>query len=285
VRLEVVHTTRFRYSGKIAETVMELRVRPLDGLGQHCRDFDLRITPRSAVGSYRDGFGNHVHYFNHLAPHDQIAVVSRSLVETGSFPNLPLPGSGSGGTPSAYGQDGFPEDFLDSRPPVVQVAGVRRLADRFRPADLEDGAAVEAALDALTEHIHARFEYRPDITTVYTAVDEVLKLRSGVCQDFAHLFLAVARAMGVAARYVSGYITRVDGHVGHGASHAWAEAWIPGRGWIGYDPTNPVKAGDHHVRVAVGRDYRDVAPTRGVYLGAATEALEVAVDTRVLNGG
>lgn len=283
MQLEVVHTTRFRYSAKISETVMELRVRPLDGLGQHCREFELRVTPRSPVSSYRDGFGNHVHYFNHLAPHDAIAVVSRSVVETGMFPDLPQGGA-------APVRDGFPEDFLGFRPPVLDVAGVRRLAARFRPPGLELGAdadpgagdAVEAALDALARHVHERFEYRPDITNVYTAVDEVLKLRSGVCQDFAHLFVAVARAMDVPARYVSGYITRGDGRLGHGASHAWAEAWVPGRGWTGYDPTNPVRAGDHHVRVAVGRDYHDVAPTRGVYLGSAGESLEVSVETRVL---
>jgi transglutaminase-like putative cysteine protease len=110
----------------------------------------------------------------------------------------------------------------------------------------------------------------------------VLKLRKGVCQDFAHLFVSVGRAMGVPTRYVSGYIPAGGGRVGYGASHAWAEAMIPGRGWVGYDPTNPVRAGEDHVRVAVGRDYYDVPPTRGVYIGGAAEEMEVVVETRRL---
>jgi transglutaminase-like putative cysteine protease len=113
---------------------------------------------------------------------------------------------------------------------------------------------------------------------VTTAVDEVLRLRSGVCQDFAHLFIAVARAMGVPARYVSGYVYSGSGATSVGASHAWAEAWVPGRGWLGYDATHPVRAGEQHVRVAVGRDYRDAAPTRGVYVGAARGQLDVRVE-------
>jgi len=119
------------------------------------------------------------------------------------------------------------------------------------------------------------------VTSVYTGVEEVLELRAGVCQDFAHLFIAAARAMGIAARYVSGYIhIPGDGGITEGASHAWAEAWVPGAGWVGFDATHPVRAGENHVRVAVGRDYRDAAPTRGVYVGTATGTMNVIVRTR-----
>jgi transglutaminase-like putative cysteine protease len=106
-------------------------------------------------------------------------------------------------------------------------------------------------------------------------------LRAGVCQDFAHLFIAVARAMGVAARYVSGYIHAPGAATT--ASHAWAEAWVPGRGWVGYDATHPIRAAEHHVRLAVGRDYSDAAPTRGIYIGSATGAMDVSVKTRDLS--
>jgi len=174
-------------------------------------------------------------------------------------------------------------DFLRFRSPVTDEAGVRAMAVQHAPADPASGPAVEQALDGLTVAISHDFAYDPAVTNVYTGVDEVLKLRAGVCQDFAHLFIAAARAMGVPARYVSGYIHAPNAAgVTEGASHAWAEAWVPGTGWLGFDATHPIRAGENHVRVAVGRDYRDAAPTRGVYVGAATGTMDVNVRTRAV---
>jgi transglutaminase-like putative cysteine protease len=263
MRLSVAHTTRFIYSAKVVETYMELRVRPRDDTRQRCLSFDLKVEPKSRVASYRDGFQNWVHYLSHMAAHDRVVITSRSIVETG--------------VPAAHVVDGFPEDFLQFRPPVENVAGIRRMADRLRPADPESAAEVEAALDELAMYINGRFEYEAETTDVYTGVAEVLKLRRGVCQDFAHLYVAVGRAMGVPTRYVSGYIVPGGDRLGAAASHAWAEAWVPGQGWIGYDPTNPIRVGPQHVAVAVGRDYHDVAPTRGVFVGRAEEEMEVEV--------
>ena len=265
MRLRVTHVTRYTYSGPISETHMELRLRPSEELGQRTEDFSIEVEPASALRAYVDGFGNHVHYFDHLPPHDVVQITSRALVHTGL----------DGGR---QGRDETADDFLLFRPPVVDAPGVRALARRHQPHDAGSAAAVEAALDGLTVAISRDFEYRPLTTTVTTAVDEVLKLRSGVCQDFAHLFIATARAMGVPVRYVSGYVYSGSGAAVVGASHAWAEAWLPGRGWVGYDATHPVRAGERHVRVAVGRDYRDAAPTRGVYVGAARGQLEVRVE-------
>jgi transglutaminase-like putative cysteine protease len=263
MKLQVSHRTMLTYERPIAETHMELRVQPRAGAGQRVERFELVVEPRSRVRSYRDGFGNHVHYFNHVPSHGRVEVVARSVVSTAA--GQPDPEDAS-----------FPQDFLQFRSPVLEVAGVRALARRFP----QDG--VEERLEALVLHINREFEYQPDTTTVFTAVDEVMRRRTGVCQDFAHLFIAVARSMGLPARYVSGYIHSGVGHVGEGASHAWAEVLVPGRGWIGYDPTNPVRAAEQHLRVAVGRDYQDVAPTRGTYLGAAHEQMDVSVTTREL---
>ncbi len=269
-RFEIEHTTRFSYSGPITETVMEVRLQPLDGRGQRCLDFNLEVSPRMPVGTYRDGYGNRVHYFNLLRAHDRVRVTSRSLVEMDLENNR---------VRSAEPDLVF--DFLRFRPPVTDVPGVRRLAVRHAPADLASGPAVETALDALTVAISHDFAYDPAVTSVYTGVEEVLELRAGVCQDFAHLFIAAARAIGVPARYVSGYIhIPGDGGITEGASHAWAEAWVPGAGWVGFDATHPIRAGENHVRVAVGRDYRDAAPTRGVYVGTATGTMNVIVRTR-----
>jgi transglutaminase-like putative cysteine protease len=267
MKVEIVHSTRYRYSGPIAETVMELRLRPMDGNGQSCLEFKLDLSSGIEPRTYRDGYGNIVHYFNLVRPHVRLSVTSRSVVETGRELDADA------------GED-LVHDFLRFRSPVKDVPGVRQLASRHPIADPSFGPSVEQALDELTLAISRDFAYDRAVTTVYSGVDDVLALRAGVCQDFAHLFIAVARAIGVPARYVSGYI-HAPGASG-AASHAWAEAWVPGRGWIGYDATHPVRTSEHHVRLAVGRDYTDAAPTRGIYVGSATGSMEVRVRTREL---
>jgi transglutaminase-like putative cysteine protease len=269
MKLEIVHGTRYRYSGPIAETVMEVRLRPMDGNGQRCLEFELDISSGLEPRAYRDGYGNNVHYFNLVRPHTKLSVTSRSVVETGVDLD-PDPG------------EELVHDFLRYRSPVKDVPGIRELASRHPIADRTSRSAVEEALDQLTLAISRDFTYDRAVTNVYSAVDEVLELRAGVCQDFAHLFIAVARSMGVPARYVSGYIHAARGSGVATASHAWAEAWVPGRGWVGYDATHPIRTSDHHVRLAVGRDYSDAAPTRGIYVGSASGTMEVTVRTRVV---
>lgn len=266
MKLEIVHSTRYRYSGPIAETVMEVRLRPMDGNGQRCLDFRLELSHGVKARTYVDGFGNHVHYFNLVRPHAGLSVISRSTVETGLGPDQD-PGEELVG------------DFLRFRSPVKDVEGIRELARRHPIADPLSAAEVERALDELALTISREFTYDQSVTNVYSAVDDVLQLRAGVCQDFAHLFIAVARSMGVPARYVSGYI-HFPGEKFSTASHAWAEAWVPGRGWVGFDATHPVRTTPHHVRLAVGRDYTDAAPTRGVYVGSASSAMSISVKTR-----
>jgi transglutaminase-like putative cysteine protease len=264
---EIEHTTRFEYTGPITETMMELRLMPLDGRGQRLLEFALAVSPRVKLTTYADGYGNFVHYFNLLRAHRKLRITSRSLVEM----------DGDHGP----AEDDLVWDFLRFRAPVTDEPGVNALAARHAPSDPTSGPAVDNALENLTVAISRDFAYDPAVTNVYTEVAEVLELRAGVCQDFAHLFIAAARAMGVPARYVSGYIhVPVEGGVMEGASHAWAEAWVPGAGWVGFDATHPVRAGENHVRVAVGRDYRDAAPTRGVYVGQASGTMIVNVRTR-----
>ncbi len=285
MKLEIVHSTRYHYSGPIAETVMEVRLRPMEGNGQRCLDFELDVSSGIRPRAYRDGYGNNVHYFNLVRPHTGLSISSRSVVETG----IELD--------TDPGED-LVHDFLRFRAPIKDVPGVRELARRHPIGDPWSRAAVEQALDQLTLTISREFAYDRAVTNVYSAVDEVLELHAGVCQDFAHLFIAVARAMGVPARYVSGYIHQPPGAApgrGRGpapamssrgpqriaaASHAWAEAWVPGKGWVGYDATRPVRTSENHVRLAVGRDYSDAAPTRGIYVGSATGTMAVSVRTR-----
>jgi transglutaminase-like putative cysteine protease len=203
-----------------------------------------------------------------VRPHSGLSVISRSTVETGLSPDE-NPG------------EELVQDFLRFRSPVKDIEGVRELARRHAIADPASSASIEQALENLTESISRDFTYDRTVTNVYSAVDDVLALRAGVCQDFAHLFIAVARAMGVPTRYVSGYI-HTTGDKTVAASHAWAEAWITGRGWIGFDATHPVRTTPHHVRLAVGRDYTDAAPTRGIYVGSANSAMAISVKTRAV---
>ena len=269
MKLLVVHTTRYRYTGPIAESVMEVRLRPMDGVGQRCLEFSLALTSGLKARTYVDGYGNHVHYFNLVRPHTGLSITSRSVVETGLVPD------------TDPGED-LVQDFLRFRSPVKDVEGVQEIARRHAISQPGSAEATEHALDDVTLYISREFAYDRAVTNVYSAVDEVLELRAGVCQDFAHLFIAVARAMGVPARYVSGYIHLPGDKSLTSASHAWAEAWIPGKGWVGYDATHPVRTSEHHVRVAVGRDYTDAAPTRGIYIGSATGAMQVTVKTRAV---
>ncbi|HEY6118214.1 MAG TPA: transglutaminase family protein [Candidatus Dormibacteraeota bacterium] len=270
MKLEIIHSTRYRYSAPIAETVMEVRLRPMDGNGQRCTDFRLELSHGIKPRTYMDGYGNNVHYFNLVRPHSGLSVISRSTVETGLNADED-PG------------EELVQDFLRYRSPVRELDGVRALAQRHPITDPSSAAAIEKALDDLTLTISREFTYDQTVTNVYSSVEDVLTLRAGVCQDFAHLFLAVARAMGVPSRYVSGYIHLPKwGNKAMTASHAWAEAWVPGRGWIGFDATHPVRTGEHHVRLAVGRDYTDAAPTRGIYVGSANSTMTISVRTNVV---
>src|SRR5438445_116902 len=269
MKLEIVHETRYRYTGPIAETVMEVRLRPMDGNGQRCLKFDLEVSAGIEPREYRDGYGNNVHYFNLVRPHSRLSVTSRSVVETGLERD-------------AEAGEELVQDFLRYRSPVKDVPGVHEIAANHRIADPRSGPEVEHALDELTLAISRDFTYDRAVTNVYSAVDDVLALKAGVCQDFAHLFIAVARAMGVPARYVSGYIHLRGDKTSFTASHAWADAWVTGRGWIGFDATHPVRTTPHHVRLAVGRDYTDAAPTRGIYVGSANSTMTISVKTHAV---
>jgi transglutaminase-like putative cysteine protease len=261
--LRITHSTRFDYERPIAETVMELRLQPPSTAAQRLLDFELEVRPAGPVSSYVDGFGNTVHHLERIEAHTSIEVVAQMRVEcTGAV-------EPAGAGPS-------PLDMLRFHGPVLDVPGIRRLADPVRASLNETGLATEAAVAALTARIADRLRYEKGATSVHSDVAEVLALRAGVCQDFAHVQIACCRKLGIPARYVSGYV--YEGDDATHESHAWVEAWFPEMGWCGFDPTHPVRTGDRHVKVAVGRDYTDCAPTRGVYVGnGGTSRMEARV--------
>jgi transglutaminase-like putative cysteine protease len=263
VILRVEHTTEFRYDDSIVEAYTELRLRPLEGGGQHCSSFRLVTDPPSVrVREYRDHLGNDVHYFDVLESHERLAVTAVSEVMTPPW----FTGDRRQPTPLEL------YDFLSPTGYTPFAGAVTELAK----GQAKGGGGFDRAT-ALMAVVRERLVYEPGATDVQTRADEVLALGRGVCQDFAHVMLAACRCIGIAARYVSGYLYDPTLEVDNAASHAWVDIWDEERGWIALDPTHDREQTESYVRVAVGRDYNDVPPTRGVYKGAANETLSVRV--------
>jgi hypothetical protein len=167
-------------------------------------------------------------------------------------------------------------DFLSFRGPIRTTPPLTRLCDELRP---RNGMRLVDLPMQIMAHCQKNFEYAPDVTHASSPIDDLLEQRKGVCQDFAHLMIALLRSYGVPARYVSGYIHRPGQE---SQSHAWCEVWFPEHGWIGFDPTNDRPVNEHFVKVAIGRDYTDVPPNKGTYRGLVAESIFVRVETRLL---
>jgi transglutaminase-like putative cysteine protease len=267
--LRISHTTRFEYDQAACDSHNELRIRPWDGAGQHCVHFDLTADQPAAILAYRDFFGNHAHSLSVSAPHHRLAIVARSLVERVDAPAC------------EYSEVSFREflggdkprtkTYLEFLNPSRYIPFSERLRKFFwlaaRPKANED---VAAYVMRVIVYVRDQFEYETNKTHVYSSLNDILKSGGGVCQDFAHLTIGLLRLSGVPARYVSGYLTPAPARgrvseLSQQASHAWLEAWLPGVGWSGFDPTHGCRSDERHIGVAIGRDYDDVPPLRGVY--------------------
>jgi transglutaminase-like putative cysteine protease len=271
--LEVRHETRFEYTEPVTEWVSEVRMEPASDADQSCHSFHLAVTPAAEVFRYQDGFGNRVHHFNLLSARGPVRILAAAIVETDPRPREP------GASRATFPCDGGAAalealDFLKFRGPVRPGPRLARLTEALRPAAGDRLADVVARVGG---YIHDHFTYARDVTLASSPIDDVLEHGKGVCQDFTHLMIAVLRALGVPARYVSGYVHRP---VQQSQSHAWCEALLPDAGWVGFDPTNNCFANERLVKVATGRDFTDVPPNRGVYRGRAEEAIFVRVETR-----
>lgn len=272
------HLTRFDYTGPVSEAVMEVRMRPRTEGSQRCFQFKLDVTPRARIFQYRDYLGNTIHHFNVPARHLRLGILAESLVEVDQVEPLPeaLPMSAWDGIDAMAGTGEFiefqtPSEYVRSPKPLLELMRELRAERRCDPLSL---------LRELNSTIFKAFAYAPESTRVDSPIEEALSSRRGVCQDFAHIMISILRELGIPTRYVSGYLCpksdRPDRSL-DGASHAWLEAWMPGLNWVGFDPTNDLLACERHIRTALGRDYADVPPTRGVFRGNATSELSVAV--------
>jgi transglutaminase-like putative cysteine protease len=271
------HLTKFRYSTPISESFMELRMQPRTEATQHCVWFDLSIKPRTRLTSYRDRLGNLVHHFDVPGHHTQLAIKSEAVVDIApqTWPES-LGASAWQDLDAMVGNGDYWEMLMPSRfaSPTDLLGKLARELDVSRRDD------PLMLLRQLTAGLRETFEYAPQATEVDSPIDEALRSRRGVCQDFAHIMIALVRGVGIPCRYVSGYLFHrddEDDRSAEDATHAWVEALLPGLGWVGFDPTNNLIASERHIRVAIGRDYGDVPPTRGIFKGQAKTDLSVAV--------
>jgi transglutaminase-like putative cysteine protease len=285
-RFHLLHATEFIYDGLVYESYNEVRLRPIDDDRQSCLSFRLVTNPVSRGSSYKDGYGNWIHVTSILPHHRRLRIEAESVVLVHE-----APGPEAGSMPLAefdlVRHDLFEEHF-DWVTHSAYVPFLPELAQIGRAAEADCDGTVASFAQSAADYIHNNFAYMKGATHVNSSVRDSLALRAGVCQDFAHLLLGVVRMRGLPARYVSGYL--VTGSAGAGAkqeeviggqaSHAWAEVFLPGSGWIGLDPTlgKPIEL--RHIRVAYGRDYGDVPPVRGVYKGRAGQSLSVDVRFR-----
>ncbi|MFL5620692.1 MAG: transglutaminase domain-containing protein [Gemmatimonadaceae bacterium] len=274
MKIRLVHVTRFDYSADVVEGVMEVRLGPLSDATQRWDRFQLSVTPSGSVRQFVDGFGNRTHLVTVGKPHRMLEVTTRSELST----TLENPFAPPGKTPRPLS----PSEQIDFLSPSPLVPALGAFRDMLAAQGWSDEEPTFERVRGLSRLVHDTFTYQRDVTNVGTTVGEVLRLRTGVCQDFAHVLIGLCRAAGVPARYVSGYTVADLSKGGAGereqASHAWVEAYTSTHGWRGFDATNDVVVSDAHVKIAIGRDYADVSPTRGSFRGNAAQRLGVTVE-------
>jgi transglutaminase-like putative cysteine protease len=281
-KFKIRHITRYIYDAPVRDSANQIMLYPLDDPHQKVLSHKVFITGNPDVAIYKDNFDNDIGTFTHSSPHEELTIDSRLEVVTTNI-KLPLD------TVAVNLQwdtlerlrsnfnflDFLRQEHFNSLPDVEKV---------IREEQCKDCTPLQLAKD-MTSYIYKNFKYQKGITTVETTPDEIWKLRSGVCQDFAHILLVMLRSKNIPARYVSGYICpNKAGMRGEGATHAWAEAYIPEMGWIGFDPTNNCIVNEMHVRLAVGKNFTDCSPVKGTYRGSADHTLEVTVKVDYENG-
>jgi len=273
--IEIKHVTRYIYDSPVRDSANQIILYPLKDDYQEVLKQEITITGNPAVDVHVDYYGNEVGSYTYIDPHMEMVISSKLLVNT-KHRLLPV-------------NDIFPahqwEDLirLKSMVPYIdflkqeyfeKLPELRKIVDEEKS---KDDTPYQVVL-RFCQYVYDNFTYIKGVTTVDTTLDEIWEIKAGVCQDFAHILMEMMRLVNIPARYVSGYIcTGQNGMRGEGATHAWAEAYIPDYGWLGLDPTNNCIANETHVRLAVGRNFSDCSPVKGIYKGSAKHKLEVSV--------
>lgn len=273
-RLRIKHRTELRYSGTATESVNEVRMLPRPGPRVVVEEATVVVSPATSMHTHEDAFGNLVSWFQVVEPHETLVVEAAAIVVV----------QGVGATPrgdadgwQALRDPGYRDAMAEFLAPSTFVTDGPHIAALAEDLAVTESGGVGHWIGDLAHAVGGAIEYRVGVTSVDTPAGEVARLRHGVCQDLAHVAAALCRRRGVPARYVSGWL-HYPGAGGPGESHAWIEAHVPGEGWMEVDPTHPGRRDLSYVPVAIGRDYADVPPIRGSYLGAPVAAMTVWVD-------
>ena len=273
------HFTAYRYSRPVWQSMMEVRMHPRSESNQRCFVFQLSVNPRARIFGYTDSYGNLVHHFDLPSRHGQLTIISDALVNIENQPSIPEDMEYKAWQEledlvekKDYWDMLMPSHFARSSPELEKLAIEIGVDERKRRSPL-------AFLRDIAYGVHSSFKYVKKSTRVNSPIEDALQSRQGVCQDFAHIMIALVRNARIPCRYVSGYVyhgTQSDS-VAEGATHAWVEALLPRLGWVGFDPTMNTIASEKHIRTAIGRDYADVPPTMGTMKGRADTQLQVRV--------
>jgi transglutaminase-like putative cysteine protease len=277
----ISHVTRYEYDRPVKESLNEVRIFPYPCTEQEVLQQDLIITTHPEVHLFTDYWGNKAGVFNVLPQHKILSIESRLQVRTTASSQLNI------NFHSTFDQLREESEgrllLLELATPefIASEAAVGAITSQL----LYPGRSVAAVVEQCSEYIFKNFKYIKGITDITTTVDEILEQRLGVCQDFAHLMLQILRTCRIPSRYVSGYICpNKNGMRGEGATHAWVEAWIPGYGWAGIDPTNNTWVTNKHVKLSVGRNFGDCSPVKGSFKGPARQTLSVFVSVGYEDG-
>jgi len=275
------HITKYEYDRPVKESVNEIRIYPYACTEQEVLHQQINITEHPEVLGITDYWGNQVGMFNLLSSHRELVIESRMVIRT----------LGSADTPAANPttREQLRQEITGNLRLLelaqVQAADLRATLEVTVSEFFVPGMTVAAIVENCSRFIFSHFKYIKGITNIETTVEEILEHRSGVCQDFAHTMLELLRYLHIPCRYISGYICpNRNGMRGEGATHAWIEAWIPGSGWCGIDPTNNVWVTNHHVKLAVGRHFNDCTPVKGTFKGPARQSLSVYVSVGYEDG-
>ena len=281
-KFKIRHITKYSYEVPVRDSANQIMLYPLKDEYQEVLQQTISITSDPQVYIHNDYFGNEVGTFTHSQPHQELIIDSKLVVIT--KPRI------------------LPEDtasVADQLGELIKLKSQPAFIDFLRQQRFDAYEEINTVVEAergknctplvsgkqFCSYVFTNFIYQKGITTVESTTDEVWKIKSGVCQDFAHILLVMLRLMDIPARYVSGYICpNKSGMRGEGATHAWVEAYIPFYGWLGLDPTNNCVVNDAHVRLAVGKNFTDCSPVKGTYRGTSNHALEVAVSVSYEDG-
>lgn len=273
-RLRTVHNTKYSYAEAASVCHNEVRLTPRDKSGQRLVESHVVVHPEPDVMASRtDYFGNQVISFSINEPHEELVVLAESTVEVEGSKLDQKASVEWREARERLGSDLEACQYLYESPMVRVTDGLREFAKGCFP----EGQPLLEGAWVMCQRIHKEFQYEPQATNVDTLVEEAFAKRRGVCQDFAHVMIGALRSVGLAARYVSGYLESSPGMVGAEASHAWVSVYALDLGWVDFDPTNKLMPQERHVTLGWGRDYADVPPVKGVTLGGGDQTITVGV--------